>query len=194
MTAITGQRTDQIRVAGRGKVLINTVGALGPTNTTDAWGASWVDLGYTTDAGVTFTKKDTFDNVPLWQSMSPGRKIPKERLIQFKFELVQLNSVTWSLWAGGGAVEANGAVTGEFVLDIDPDANADERALGIEWSDNNGAIVYRAVVAKAQVTDTQDVVIGRTKAIGLGLTLDALTTDAVTPLVHMIGKDANLAI
>jgi hypothetical protein len=195
MTAITGQRTDQIRVAGKGKVLINsTVGAAGPANTTDPWAAGWVDLGYLTDAGVVFSKKDTFDGVPLWQSMADGRKIPKSRVVQFKFELVQLNSVTWSLWAGGNAVAANGSVTGEYVLDIDADADADERALGIEWQDNNGTITYRATVAKVQVVDSQDVTIGRTKAIGLGLTLEALTFDPSTPLVHMIGKDGNLAI
>jgi hypothetical protein len=194
MTALTGQRTDQIRVAGRGRVLIAPVGTAGPTDTAGAFSATWVDLGYTSDAGVTFSKKDTFDDVPLWQSMSPGRKIPKSRVVQFKFELAQLNSVTWSLWAGGNAVAANGVIVDEYTLDIGTEAVADERALAIEWSDANGAIVYRNIVAKVQVVDSADVMITRTKQVGLGLTLEALTVDSSTPLVRIIGKDVNLAI
>lgn len=189
---LAGQNTGQIRLAGTGHLYVAPVGTAAPADTSSAWSASWQDLGYTTDTGVTFSKKDAFDQLPLWQVMVAGRVIPKSRDISFKFELVQMNAVTLPLWGGGGAVALNAGGTTEYTYDILPTLTSYERALGIEFTDNNGAVKYRLIVARGMVTDTTDVTLSRTKAATLGVTFECLAVDSVTPLVHVIGLDANL--
>lgn len=190
--ALTGPNMNQIRVAGSGKLLVAPVGTVAPTDTVTAWGATWQDLGFTSDAGVTFSKKDTFDKVPLWQVMVTGRLVPKERVLTFKFDLTQINAVTLPLWGGGGVVATNGATANEYVYSIAENLSSYERALGIEWTDNNGAIIHRLVVPRGQVTDTTDIGLTRTKSASLGITFEAMGLDGTTPLVNFIMKDPNL--
>lgn len=185
-----GFDTTQIRVAGKGHIYVATVGTAGPTDTTTAWGAGWQDLGYTSDAGVTFHKADTFNPVPLWQSMVPGRYVAQSREVSFKFTLVQMNAVTLPLWGGGGAVAA-GTAAGEYEFDIASELVAYERALGIEIVD--GTITYRFTVPRSMVTTTDDLALTRTKNMELGVTLSAMGIDESTPLVSVLLKDAAFA-
>lgn len=192
MTAITGLRTDQIRVAVSGHIYVNTVGTAAPTDTTTPL-STWSDLGYTTDAGVTISKKDTWDTVDLWQTMVPGRYVPKGRDLTIKFELAQVNGITLPLWGGGGTTAPNGATAGEYTYDIVSTVVAFERAMVIEYTDNVGSVVNRFWVPRAMVTETTDLTLSRAKNIPLGLTFGVMQDSLGSPLVRVIGKDANLA-
>ncbi len=189
---LLGNRANQIRVAGTGHIYVAPVGTVAPTDTAAAWSATWQDLGYTDETGVTYSKKDSFDPVGLWQSTIPGRMLAKSRDLQFKFNLTQLNSVTLPLWGGGNAVGA-GTGIGEYIFDVSPNFTPYERALGIEWTDtNSGTIIYRYICARAQVTDTSDQLLTRTKNLALQITMMGLAVDDNTPVVRMIMKDPNM--
>lgn len=188
--AITGQTTNQIRVAGTGKLYVAPVGTAAPTDVTTAWGAGWQDLGFTDESGVVMGKKDSWDSITLWQATVPARKVPKSRSFTAKFNMQQINAVTLPLWAGGGTVATNGA--SGYLYTIAESLTSYERSLGIEWSDNNGSITTRIIVPRGQVTDTTDISLSRTKAADLGITYEALGLDGVTPLVYWYSNDPNL--
>jgi hypothetical protein len=188
-----GQQTSQIRVAGQGHLYVAPVGTAGPTDCTTAWttvNAAWQDLGFTDDSGVVLGKKDSWDEIDLWQTTVPGRYVPKSRALTAKFMLLQLNAVTLPLWAGGSAVTTNG--TNGYLYSISETLQSYERTLGIEWTDNNGAITTRIIIPRGQVTDTDDVNLTRTKAAGLGMTYAAMGLDGVTPLLYWYTNDPNM--
>lgn len=188
--AITGQNTSQIRVAGTGHLYIAPVGTAAPTDVTTAWGASWQDLGFTDDSGVTLGKKDSWDQINLWQITVAGRFVPKTRDFSAKFVMEQINAVTLPLWAGGGAVTTNGA--NGYLYTISETLSSYERALGIEWSDNNGSITNRIIIPRGMVTDTTDINLTKSKSANLGVTYQAMGVDGATPLVYWYSNDPNL--
>ncbi|MEU7096054.1 phage tail protein [Kitasatospora aureofaciens] len=188
--AITGQSTNQIRVAGTGHLYIAPVGTAAPTDVTTAWSASWQDLGFTDESGVVLGKKDSWDQITLWQATVPARMVPKSRQFTAKFTMQQINAVTLPLWAGGGAVQTNGA--SGYLYTIAETLTSYERALGIEWTDNNGTITNRIIIPRGQVSDTTDINLSRAKAADLGITYEALGIDGVTPLVYWYSNDTNM--
>ncbi|TQF03932.1 phage tail protein [Kitasatospora acidiphila] len=188
--AVTGQTTSQIRVAGTGHLYIAPVGTAAPTDVTTAWGAGWQDLGFTDESGVVVGKKDSWDSINLWQTTVPARMVPKSRAFTAKFTLEQINAVTLPLWAGGGTVSTNGA--SGYLYTISETLTSYERALGIEWTDNNGAITTRIIIPRGQVSDTTDITLTRDKSASLGITYDALGIDGVTPLAYWYSNDPNL--
>lgn len=101
-----------------------------------------------------------------------------------------MNAISLPLWAGGGVVATNGG--GGYLYTIAESLTSFERALGIEWSDNNGAIVNRIIIPRGQVTDTDDVNLTRTKSASLGITYGAMGLDGTTPLVYWYSNDPNM--
>jgi len=191
--AATGQQTSQIRVAGQGHLYIAPVGTPAPTDVVASWAsvsALWQDLGFTDDTGVVLGKKDSWDEIDLWQTTVPGRYVPKSRAMTAKFSLVQMNAITLPLWAGGGAVATNGA--SGYLYTISETLVSFERTLGIEWTDNNGAITTRIIIPRGQVTDTTDINLTRDKSAALGITYNAMGLDGVTPLVYWYTNDPNM--
>jgi hypothetical protein len=185
---ITGQSTSQIRVAGTGRLFVAPVGTAAPTDVSTSWGAGWQDLGLTDDSGVVVSKKDSWDSIAAWQMSVPARMVPKSRAFSAKFTLLQLNAVTLPLWAGGSAVTTSG---GTYNYAISETLSSFERALGIEWTDNSGAITNRIIIPRGQVSDTSDVNLTRAKAAGLGITFDAMGLDGTSPLVTWLTNDPN---
>jgi hypothetical protein len=191
--AVTGQTTAQIRVAGTGHLFVAPVGTPAPTDVTTPWATVstlWQDLGFTDESGVVVGKKDSWDSINLWQTTVPARMVPKSRAFTAKFTLEQINAVTLPLWAGGGVVQTNGA--SGYLYTISETLQSYERALGIEWTDNNGAITTRIIIPRGQVSDTTDISLTRDKAASLGITYDALGIDGVTPLVYWYSNDPSL--
>jgi hypothetical protein len=168
------------------------VGTPAPTDVTTSWTTvsnQWQDLGFTDESGVVIGKKDSWDSITLWQATVAARMVPKSRAFTAKFTLQQLNAVTLPLWAGGGTVQTNGA--NGYLYTIAEALTSYERALGIEWTDNNGAITNRIIIPRGQVSDTTDINLTRAKAADLGITYEALGLDGVTPLVSWYSNDPN---
>lgn len=194
MTATTQDAT-QIRVAGRGYVKVAPKGTAVPTDTSTAWAAGWLDLGYTDEKGVTLSKKDTKVAIKAWQALSPVRWILTERDIRSMYVLEQWNKNTLALWSGegAGAVGPNASVTGEYKLSFTPNPAIDERMWGVEWVDAENVVTNRLFISRGCVTDTADIPLLRTGAATLGMTFQAMATDQATDIATLLMKDPAMA-
>lgn len=194
MTA-TAIDASQIRVAGKGHVFVAPKGSTVPTDTTTAWAAAWLDLGYTDEKGVTLSKKDTKVAIKGWQSVTPIRWILTERDLKAMFVLEQWNKVTLALWSGegAGAVVANASISGEYKLSFTPTPAVDERMLGIEWTDAENVVTNRMYISRGTVTDTADIPLIRTGAATLGMTFQSMATDQATDIATLLMKDPAMA-
>ncbi|MEU2184076.1 phage tail protein [Streptomyces thermolilacinus] len=189
---------NQIRVAGSGRILVATSGLstspAAPKHTEDAWPAGWTELGYTSPDGIKFNKKDKIDPVETWQSVSPARFIYSDRDLTVKFQLMQFNKDTLPFFMGGGsvtAVTATGAVdTYTYAMNAEP--QKDERQLGIEFKDGSD-VVYRFVIPRGQVTETEEISLTRTGALKLGVTFTALAAEGSSTLATWLMKDKSYA-
>jgi hypothetical protein len=187
----------QIRVAGTGKVLVAqynaTPAVVSPVDTKVPWPTGWTELGYTSTDGVKLAKKDKIDQVDGWQSVSALRYIYSDRELTIKFQLMQFNKSTLPFFMGGGATTAvTGGEAGTFKYDLTTNPSADERMLGFEFSDtkNGVPVVYRLIVPRGQVTDTEEISMTRTGALKLGITFTAFAQDDTSqPLATWLMKD-----
>ncbi|MEW2399586.1 phage tail protein [Streptomyces sp. NPDC046862] len=185
---MAGTNANEIRVAGTGRILVAPVGTTAPADVTTAWGAGWKDLGYTSQDGIKLAKKDKLDPVETWQSVSPARFIYSDRDLTVKFQLLQLNEDTLPFFMGGDAVAETAANSGLYKYELSADPKFNEKALGIEFSDGKD-ITYRFVVARGQVTETEELSLTRTASIKLGVTFTALAVDNTKPLATFLMKD-----
>ncbi len=189
---MAGMNSNEIRVAGNGRVLTAKLGTAAPTVVdSNPWPTGWVDLGYTTTDGVKISKKDKLDPVDTWQTVSAARFVYSDRDLSFKFQLLQLNEDTLPFFFGGDAVES-GTATGLYSYKMASEPKFDERMLGIEFTDGTD-VKYRIVVARGQVTETEDISLVRTAPVKLGVTFTALASDASAPLATFLMRDANFA-
>lgn len=189
---MAGNNAREIRVAGNGRILVAPLTTPAPADTTVAWDAAWKDLGYTTTDGVKLAKKDKIDPIDTWQSVSAARFVYSDRDLTLKFQLLQLNEDTLPFFFGGGQVQPNGAVAGNFKYALAADPSFDERMLGVEFSDGTD-VKYRLVIARGQVTETEEISLVRTAPIRLGVTFTALAVDSAAPLVTFLMKDSAFA-
>jgi hypothetical protein len=167
---MAGLNASEIRVAGTGTVYVAPVHTPPPADfTSAAWGAPWVNLGYTTSDGVKFIKKDKLDPVDTWQSVAPIRYVFADRDFAVKFSMLQINASTLPFFFSSKAPEGNGT---SFKIAAAP--SVDERALGIEFSDG-AANTHRFYIPRGAVTETDETSVTRTSAIKLGVTFTALT-------------------
>jgi hypothetical protein len=185
---MAGNNAGEIRVAGAGRILVAPVGTTAPTDVTTAWAAGWKDLGYTSVDGVKLSKKDKLDPVETWQSVSPARFIYSDRDLTLKFQMLQLNEDTLPFFMGGDATAETATSSGIYKYDLSSEPKFNEKALGIEFTDGS-AITYRFVVARGQVTETEELSLTRTASIKLGVTFTALSVDSTKPLATFLMKD-----
>ncbi|MFF4168576.1 phage tail protein [Streptomyces sp. NPDC001744] len=192
---MAGNSASEIRVAGTGRVLVAPLGAPLPTtfsaNPSTDWGTGWVDLGYTSTDGVTFSKKDKLDPVETWQSISPARFVYSDRDLTLKFSMLQFNEDTLPFFMGGSKTDITPGGTGNpgvFTFDVPDGPTFDERALGLEFTDGK-EVTYRFVIPRGQVTATDDIKLARKAAASLGVTFTALSSGDGEPLATFVMKD-----
>lgn len=195
---MAGNNSSEIRVAGTGRVLIADVGAALPAAFSDNpaadWGSGWIDLGYTSTDGVTFSKKDKLDPVETWQSISPARFVYADRDLTLKFSMLQFNEDTLPFFLGGKSADfRRDATSGAVQFDVPDGPTFDERALGLEFTDGS-AVTYRFVIPRGQVTATDDIKLARKAAALLGVTFTALSPGEGQALATFVMKDAAYAV
>ncbi|MFI6516843.1 hypothetical protein ACIBF1_14880 [Spirillospora sp. NPDC050679] len=182
---MAGNNSTEIRVAGTGRVLIaakNTEIALPGTDLA----ADWKDLGYTTNDGVKFTKKDKLDPVDVWQTASAVRFLQSDRDLTVKFQLMQVNAETLPFFMGDGT-KALTPAAGVMRYDISATPVPVEFALAVEFTD--GGSTTRFYVPRGVVTDAEEVQFAKTGPVKLGVTINAITPDVANqPLASWIAK------
>lgn len=163
---------DEVFIAGGGHVYVADVGATEPTDTTTAWDADWVELGYTTEDGVTITPGQTITDIPAWQSRYPVRRIVTAENFETSFSLLQWNQDTLSLALRGGTWVGDVYTPGAAGV-------VDERALGIEAID--GDKIARIIIPRGMVTTVGGINMTRTGANPIPITFSALATESDDP-------------
>lgn len=155
----------ELFIPGGGSVLIASVGATAPDDTTTAWDAAWTDLGYTDESGVTITPGMTLTDIPAWQSRYPLRRIVTAETMEIAFSLLQWNEDTISLAFGGGTWDAG-------VYTPPAAGTLSLYALGVEGVD--GDQIERWVVARTMVSTVGGINLTRTAASKLPITMSLL--------------------
>lgn len=92
----------KVRVALTGSIYVLNVEDPDPTDLTTRAG---VDLGYTTTDGVSLEFGSDTEEIEVWQSKDPVRKIITKQPKTVSFTLAQLESQTWLATLGGSVAE-----------------------------------------------------------------------------------------
>lgn len=105
-----------VRVAGQGDIYIAPAGTALPTDSTTAYSAAYVKLGFVTD-GFQIVPNLKTQTIPAWQTTEPVLLINQSRSNVVTFEAIESNKQVLSMAFGGGStvnnvgVAAGGAVT-----------------------------------------------------------------------------------
>jgi hypothetical protein len=187
------QDASEIVVAAQGHIYVANLAdnPLMPTNT-DGPGATipgndFVDLGYTTEDGATFTASPTVEDINAWQKATPVRRLVTARSLMVAFSLEQWNQDTFALAFGGGTWSE--PATGVFRYDPPADEDAlSEYAMILDFAD--GDRKGRVVVYKFNVTEAVETTLTRGGAALLPITANALTPDDQDRSWYFVGDDS----
>lgn len=166
--------SDEIMVGQNGSISVAAYGTTLPTSINSVIHADFLDLGYLTEDGVTFTDGKTINDVNAWQSFYPLRKIISARESMVKFALEQWNIYTVQLAFGGGSVTEPS--TGEYKYVPPSPEEVDYRSMVVDWQD--GTTNYRLVIPRGLVTESVETSLVRSEQATLPITFSVLGADA----------------
>ncbi len=181
------QNAEEITVALSGKVWVAPYSA-GLTLPDDLAtpDAAFIDLGYTSEDGVTFSASPNVEDIMSWQKQTPVRRIVTGRDTSVAFTLEQTNLDTFALAFGGGTWTEPTAGLYRY----DPPADADllsEYACVVDFAD--GDRNSRIVLMRATINDAVKTQLVRNNAAMLPITLAALTPDDQDKPWYFISDD-----
>lgn len=162
-----------VRVGQTGKILAAPIGSTAPTDLVTAWDAAWVELGFLSTDGVSMTYSTETEDIDAWQSLSPVRKILTGVDLTLAFTALEFKRSVVTLYFPDSSISTSGGV---HTLAIPSAPQSDERAFGLEWTDN--AITNRLIIPRGEGTDRGEISISRAAAVGLQLTVEAYATSA----------------
>lgn len=165
---------DQLVIPGTGHVYVGDANEAFPATIGDAVSTSgatgFVEMGYTTEEGVSFSFGRTTKEIKSWQTGYPLRRLVVDTPTTFGFSLLQVTYASFRLAMGGGAFGTSG---GSNYYYEPPDADfIDERSIIIQAED--GDFKYRWLFRRCILTDTVDFSLMRTDPIDLPLRFDVL--------------------
>lgn len=163
------KQVDEITVGANGSVLVAPPGSTVPDDVATPLDADWVDLGYTSEAGVKVTDAKTLVEIPVWQLFYPARRIVSARDFRVAFVLRQWAREQVRLGFGGGDIVESDPGSGLFRLKPPPPESIDERMAAVEWSD--GDKHYRLVLFRSMVVENVETMVARTAASDVPITL-----------------------
>jgi hypothetical protein len=178
----------EVRVGVNGTVYVAASGTTPPANITAPW-TGFTDVGYIGDDGVKVARSMTTEQIKAWQSISTIRYLITDVGEVLSFTMMQFNKTTLPFYMGGGTVVAQGG--GSYKLSVSSAPTIDERVLGVEWTD--GGITSRLIVPRGMVTETQEMTVGRSDAIRLGVSFAAMTPATGSELSYVLTNDSAFA-
>lgn len=163
---------DQVHFAGYGEIRVAPKGTAGPTDVSTDWPTGWVALGYTNEDGLTMSRSAETENIPVWQSISPVKYALTSVQLTQGYTLMQWNRDTVDLYFGGTTITQPDSTNFPdlYRMDIPSAPSLDERAFGYEWH-FDADIIYRMVVSRGFVQETDDVSLTRSSGAGLPMTV-----------------------
>lgn len=159
-----GKNIEDVRVGVDGIVATGAFGvAVAPTNASGTLDASWTDLGYVSEDGVTETTEQSTTVLRAWQNAKKVRTLVEEGSVQYQLTLIQTSADTVAFYYGG-TVEADGSII------INPTVERPVLAFDIDVID--GTSVIRAYAPEAQVIEVGDQVYANGEPIGYEVTVE----------------------
>lgn len=168
---------NDVVVGANGAVYVAPAGTAVPTTPTAALNAAFIEVGYVSEEGVTFTGGVEQEDINAWQSFYPIRKLITARSAGVEFVMRQWNENTVKLAFGGGTIKRNGAVT-TYVPPTPTEF--DVRALVVQWAD--GVNDYRLVIPRGQVTGEVSTQLVRNSAADLPVSFEATPSSAASTI------------
>lgn len=168
----------KVRVALSGTVFVADEGSTIPADITVTPSASWTDLGYTTEDGVTFSVEQETEDLPAWQSLEPLRSIVTAEPKGFSFTLRQLEKVSFTT-AFGGSVAGS---AGNWIWTPPAEGTQVVKAFIIEFTD--GALKYRFIYRRNQQQGARELNFVRSNAVNLPLDYKVLAASPTSWLVQ----------
>jgi hypothetical protein len=165
----------KVRVALTGTIYAATEGSTIPADISVTPDGSFVDLGYTTAEGVTFSVEQTTEDVDAWQSLDPLRVLVTAEPKAFNFTLRQVEKNTW-LTAFGGSVVTVGA--NNFRWEPPAAGSIPAKAYVIEFDDE--ALKYRFIYRRVNQTGARELNFVRGNAVNLPLAYRVLAASPRT--------------
>jgi len=104
----------QVRVAGTGAVWKAPIGTVLPTDSSAAYNAAFVHLGYFTN-GFTITQDLKVTSISAWQTLEPVRQINTAIARKLSFEALESDKANIGLAFGGATVTQTGVPAGGAV-------------------------------------------------------------------------------
>lgn len=153
-----GQSASEIRTAPNGNIYVAPIATTAPTNATGSLAAGWIDLGYASEDGVTFTDGKELRDQRAWQAFYPVGKKITQRNASLAFDLMQWNKDTIKLAFGGGTWTALGG--GQYRYAPPAPETVDYRAMVVDWIE--GAVRYRIYIARCLVEGEVETKLART--------------------------------
>jgi len=176
--------SSQLVIAGTGSVYVAPVGTAAPADVTAAYGAGWIECGYTTDDAVTFTDSKEVNPIMAWQSFYPIDRRIVTRDATVSFVLQQWSDDTLKLAFGGGTVTTVSAGLFKYVPPL-PEV-IDYRQLSIEFKD--GAVTTRYFMPKGMVQDNVESQLSKSDSAKLPIVFGMVTTGTGDPWYYLSNK------
>lgn len=186
----------EVVVGASGRVLVGdpTLVTL-PTNVATALAATWVEVGFVSEDGVTFTDSQDINDIPAWQSFYPIRKVVSSKASKLEFVMRQWNETTVPLAFGGGTISR---VSGVTTYTPPAPGTIFYRAMVVEWTD--GGNTFRLVVPRGLATGEVSSKIVRTDAADLPISFDVVPSGSPvagqlsTQAWYLLTNDASFVI
>lgn len=174
--------SSEIVVGANGRVLVldaDTAASVLPDDVVTGSGDSllddgWVEVGFVSEDGVTFTDGKDINDINAWQAFYPVRKIVTAKSSKIEWVMKQWDGTTVTTAFGGGTIDNS---TGVSIYTPAAPGDLHELAVVVEWVD--GGDTYRLVMPRGIVTGEVSTKVTRTESADLPVAFEA--TPAGTP-------------
>jgi hypothetical protein len=155
--------SDLVRVAVTGAVYVAPTTTTGPTTSSSALDAAFVDLGYVSADGIAESIDRTTNQIRAWQNGSLVREVTSEGTYSVSMTFIETSESVLELYYG------TDQTSGQF--NIDPTSTGGRKSFVIDVVD--GAIVERIYIPAGEITALGERTLASGEAVGYEVTITA---------------------
>lgn len=170
----------QIVVAGTGAISVAPYGTAlpdGSVSVRESLDSAFVDLGFTTEEGVSFSDGTSVTDLKAWQSLYPVRRLVAEYTGSIDFTLLQWNKDIWEQVVHGIVTEEVANVVHKFTPTRA--GVVAEKSLIVDFDD--GVEEYRLVVPRVGMASDIDIPLTSSDAANIPTSWGVIGGDSAGP-------------
>jgi hypothetical protein len=157
---------DNVVVGITGRVYVAPTTAAAPTDSTTALAVDFVDLGYVSADGVSFSTDRSSSQIRAWQDADLVREVVTEATVTYSFMLLETSEAVIEAYFGSTMV--NGKVS------LNPSATGGKKSFVIDVVDGDKGIRHYVPAGEILTVEAQSITNG--DALGYGITVTAYQT------------------